>query len=62
MAGVFGGELQALESGTFDPLAGNKAPVAAGDCEIKVESNERLGAEDVVVIFEAYLNGRSRPT
>jgi hypothetical protein len=51
-----------LESGTFDPLAGNKAPVAAGDCEIKVESNERLGAEDVVVIFEAYLNGRSRPT
>jgi hypothetical protein len=49
------------KTGTFDPRAGNKAHVAASDREIQVESNERLGAVDVVVIFEAYLNGRSRP-
>jgi hypothetical protein len=50
------------KAGTFDPQAGNKAQVAAGDPDIQVESNERLGAADVVVIFEAYLNARSRPT
>jgi hypothetical protein len=50
------------KAGTVDPQAGNKSHVAAGDGETQVESNERLGAADLVAIFEAYLNGRSRPT
>jgi hypothetical protein len=56
-----GEDFRHWKAGRFDPQAGNKAQVAAGR-EIQVESNERLDAADVVVIFEAYLNGRSRPT
>jgi hypothetical protein len=50
------------KAGTFDMQAGNTTHVAASDREIPVEPNERLGAADVVLIFETYLNGRSRPT
>jgi hypothetical protein len=49
------------KAGMVAPPAGNNVSVAVGDRKVLVESNERLGAADVVAILEAYLNGHARP-
>jgi hypothetical protein len=49
------------KAGTFVQETGDQVAIRAGDDQIRVEPNERLGAADVVAIMGAYQKGESRP-